>query len=181
MFSPSSDVTYTAIADNRKRLHFFQNDTLVQTINVPSVVTCICKGYFVQNDTYSGSESTLGSPTRSSRPVNFRSEEQLALGTRSGMIYIISNFTLSPYASVGLRLSSIQTLRASSSDDADAVICSGHFNAALVFKNGTQVLKHVTVDWVHTLDIYNDIDSNHNPLIILGCMNSTIEMIRILN
>ena len=135
MQSSTVDASYVIVADSQKRIHFFQNGSLVTTLHVPSVVTSMSSGFFVSNtnidqevnepmDT-TNTATTTTSPSKSQR---ISCDQQVAMATKSGAVFIFSNFVVLPYANLLYPITGIRRLPAMGSDDLDAVLCCGHFN-----------------------------------------------------
>ncbi len=173
--SGQTSINYVVVADNRSSLHFFQSGTLIKTVAVPSVVTCMCTGYFLPLDASASQDSTsveFTSPTKKTRVQN-RTEDQIAVGTKDGRIFIIHGFKCIQYATIGTQLTNIRSMK-SSFDNCDTLICTGNFNSVYLFKDSDEIARYTTSDWIHTLDVLSCDDGNR--YLFLGCLDSKIEI-----
>ncbi|XP_065062402.1 uncharacterized protein LOC135689174 isoform X2 [Rhopilema esculentum] len=184
LVSGSTDATYTVVADNKCCLHFFQSGTLVRTLKLPSVALCMCSGYFIPMDpiltpvpTTPMLTSTPGfsSPTRKTR-LQGRMDDQIAVGTADGKILIVSGPNIVQYGNIGTRITNIHVVRGAY-DGSDLLICSGHFNFLSILQDGKELTRYKTVDWIHTFDILIHEDSN--KYIVIGCLDSKIEILKL--
>lgn len=177
------DVTFTLVADNESRVHWFQNGTLVRTLQLPSPAICMCTGYFIALDSTSTPvpstplPSTPGffSPSRKSR-LQARSDDQVAVGTKDGRIFIIAGHNIVQYGQIGTRVTNIRSIRASY-NGCDVIVCCGHFNFVSIFQDGKELIRYPTQDWIHTFDILNFQDANR--YLFLGCLDNRVEILRL--
>eukprot|EP00794_Sanderia_malayensis_P020171 gene20171-22146_t len=178
--SQPASTNYIIVADNRNSLHFFQSGTLIKTVSVPSTVTCITTGYFLpitSSTTATNEDSTMDnetlSPTKKTR-TQARTEDQVAVATMDGRIFIIHAFKCIPYASIGTKLTNIKTIK-SSFDDCDTMICTGNFNSVFIYKESVEIAHYTTSDWIHTFDVLSCDDGNR--YLFIGCLDSKIEIL----
>ncbi len=175
VISGVTDINYMVVADNRNCLHFFQSGTLVRTVSVPSAVTCMCTGYFLPIDSSNqdSSASEFASPTKKTR-VKSRVEDQIAVGTKDGRIFVISGFNCLPYANIGTRLTNIRAVK-NSFDNCDELICTGNFNTVFIYRDSEEIARYTTADWIHTFDILNTGDGS--KYLFIGCLDSKVEIL----
>jgi len=181
--SGAVDAAYTLIADNNNCVHWFQNGTLVRSSHLPSPVICMCTGYFIALDSTSTpvpstpvpSTPGFSSPSRKPR-LQARADDQVAVGTRDGRIFIIIGQNIIQYGQIGTRITNIRSVKGSY-DGCDLVICCGHFNFVSIFQDGNELKRHPTQDWVHTFDILNYQDSN--KYLFLGCLDNKVEILKL--
>ena len=181
--SGSTDAIFTVVADNKSFLHFFQSGTLVRTLSIPSTVLCMCSGYFTPIDSVSTpvpatpgfSAPPFGSPTRKMRPQG-RAEDQIAVGTKDGRIFIVSGLNILQYGNIGTRITNICAVKGSY-DNCDAVVCSGNFNYLSILQDQNEIARYRTRDWVHTFDIITREDSS--KYIFVGCLDSKIDILKL--
>ena len=179
------------VADSQKRLHFFQNGTLVKTLHLPSVVTSMCSGYFLNNtnsvnSTSAGEESageapakmTSPSPNKSQR-LSSSADKQVAMATRSGAVFIFSNFVVLPYTNLPYAVSSVTRFPAVGVDDLDAVLCCGHFNKLCILQNKRLVTSYETRDWVRSVDILDRGKPCDSSLLVIGCADGSVNILKI--
>ncbi|XP_057315677.1 uncharacterized protein LOC130656773 [Hydractinia symbiolongicarpus] len=176
MQSASADTSYVIVADAEKRIHFFQNERLVTTLLVPSVVTSMCSGYFLNEDCPNDSPSkSTASPLKGQRGY----DEQVALATRSGAVFILSNFNVVPYTNLSYPITQIKSLPASGSDDVDALLCCGHFNKLCILQNRMCVSTFTTEDWIHSFDFVDAAVCGDSLLLVLGCVDNSVRILEI--
>ena len=117
----------------------------------------------------------LTSPTRKSR-LQARVDDQVAVGTRDGRIFIVAGNNIVQYGQIGTRITNIRSIRGSY-DGCDLIICGGHFNFVSIFQDGKELTRHSTKDWTHTFDILNFKDSN--TYVFIGCLDNKIEILKL--
>lgn len=131
MQNSTADASYIIVADSEKRIHLFQNGRLVMTMNVPSVVTSMCSGFFINE----GSTDTLNqnntSPVKGQR---FKGDDQVMLATKSGALFVMSNFNVILYTNLSYAVTNIKLLPATGAENVDAVVCSGYFNKLCILQ-----------------------------------------------
>ncbi|XP_066911049.1 uncharacterized protein [Clytia hemisphaerica] len=174
MQSATMDVSYLMVADSQKRIHFFQNGTLVKTLHVPSVVTSFCSGCFLNNE--DNEQKNVSSPSKSQR---ISSEDQVAMATKSGAIFIFSNFVVVPYSNLLYPVTYIKQLPATGSDNLDALICCGHFNKMCILQNKKLVTSYETKDWVHSIDILEKRSNSDSFSLVVGSLDNTVNILRL--
>lgn len=160
------------VADSQKRVHFFQNGKLVTTLRVPSVVTSMCSGYFVSDES---NEQKVSSPSKSQR-IAF--DEQVAMATKSGAVFIFSNFTVLPYTNFSYPITQIKRLPASGADDQDAILCCGHFNKLCILQNRELVTSYETLDWIRSMELLDQKGSD-GYLLVVGCLDSSVKLLQV--
>jgi len=172
----SVDCNYIVVADSEKNIHLFQNGRLVMTLSVPSVITSMCSGYFISDDTKDHGNNP--SPHKGQR---FHSDKQVALSSKSGAIFILSNFAILPYFTLSYPITKIKLLSASGTDDLDSVLCIGHFNKLCILQNRVCVTTYKTEDWIHSLDVINDDSLKDSPMLVLGCLDKSVKLLQLTN
>ena len=177
MQSSSGDASYIIVADSEKRIHIFQNGRLVMTINVPSVVTSMCSGYFVNEDIGDVSNQGVSSPVKGQR---YKGEDQVAMATKSGAIFILSNFHVLLYANLSYAITNIKLLPATGTEDVDAILCCGCFNKLCILQNRLCVCSYNTNDWIHTFDTINGEFGSEFPLLVVGCLDGSLKLLKLL-
>lgn len=184
MQSSSSDASYLMVADSHKRMHFFQNGTLVKTLHLPSPVTSMCSGYFINNsvsgnntnESDSGNKIT-SSPNKSQRLST--ADNQVAMATQSGAVFVFSNFVVVPYMNLPYPVSFIKCFSAIGIDDLDAVLCCGQFNKLCILQNKRLVTSYVTKDWVQSVDILDRRKFCDSNLLVIGCADDSVNIFKI--
>jgi len=189
MQSSTVDASYLMVSDSQKRIHFFQNGSLVTTLHVPSVVTSMSSGYFVSNSNNSDQDlnnpattnttSTTTMTTSPSKSQRISCDQQVAMATKSGAVFIFSNFVVLPYANLLYPITGIRRLPAMGSDDLDAILCCGHFNKLCILQNRKVVTSYETNDWVDSIDIIERTNSSDAQLIVLGSLDNSVKLLKI--
>lgn len=177
--SSTGDTSYIIVADSEKRIHLFQNGRLVMTLNVPSVVTSMCSGYFLYEDV--AAEVTnpgVASPVKGGQ--RYKGDEQVAMATKSGAIFILSNFHVLLYANLNYAVTNIKLLPATGSEDVDAILCSGHFNKLCILQNRVNVCSYKTNDWIHTFDTISSDSGSEFPLLVAGCLDGSLKLLKLM-
>lgn len=174
MQSTSIDSSYIVIADTEKRIHFFQNEVIVLTLNVPSIVTSMCTGHFINDDVTV--DSTQNTTTKGQRYSN---DEQIAMATKSGAVFVMSNFSIVPYTNLSYPITQLKRIPASGVDDVDAVLCCGNFNKLCILQNRICVSSFETDDWIHTIDLIDEDFRNGSLLLVIGCVDSSVKLFRL--
>ena len=184
MQSSTSDASYLMVADSQKRLHFFQNGTLVKTLHLPSAITSMCSGYFINNTVSgnnteeSGSDSKMTSSPNKSQRIS-TADKQVAMATQSGAVFVFSNFAVVPYVNLPYPVSFIKRFPAIGIDDLDAVLCCGQFNKLCILQNKRLVTCYETKDWVHSVDILDRRKLCDSNLLVIGCADDSVNILKI--
>jgi len=177
MQSSSGDASYIIVADSEKRIHLFQNGKLVMSINVPSVVTSMCSGYFINDGGGEVCNQGAGSPVKGQR---YKGDDQVAMATKSGALFVLSNFNVLLYANLSYAITNIKLLPATGAEDVDAILCSGYFNKLCILQNRICVCSYKTHDWIHTFDMINGDIGSEFPLLIVGCLDGSLKLLKLL-
>lgn len=165
-------VNYIIVSDTCKNIFILQNGMVVHTLHMTSVVTAMTSGYFIpiMPPPFSPSQSFS-----SARPQPPTCQSQVALGTEEGSIFVLNNFQLQSYASVHLPVTNLVSFpNKSCQEKTDFLLCSGHFNALMVFDKQELVHRLETKEWIRTLSC--SYDDKH---VILGMLDNTISIYRL--
>ena len=186
MQTSTSDASYLMVADSQKRIHFFQNGTLVKTLHLPSAVTSMCSGYFINNsgNNSGGSVDEAGSEHRMTSSPNksqrlSAADKQVAMATRSGAVFVFYNFVVVPYTNLPYPISFVKRFPAIGIDDLDAVLCCGQFNKLCILQNKRLVTSYETRDWVHSVDILDRRKLCDSNLLVIGCADDSVKILKI--
>lgn len=167
---------FVLVGDNREQLHVLHDGSTINVIKTPGVVTAMCKGWFM-NTTSIGYQAPTN---REGTPVASPQENtQVLLGTESGAIYLLHNFTVSldEYARAPQNIVSLNAIHLPEYET-DLVVCGGYFNSVEVFHEGRKVGSFPSLDWTNTVDV-KDIDGDGVKEIIFGCMDNTIQALKV--
>ncbi|XP_033107943.1 uncharacterized protein LOC117109668 [Anneissia japonica] len=159
---------YVIASDDCKNLHFLQQGTVVVTLTCQSIITAMCKGYFVPSDEL---ELTATCPETPS---------QVALGAEDGSVYIMCNFQIyfDEYTNVKLPIKQLAALPGNNSSEVQNLVCTGNFNHLVIYHAKKLVAKYETSDWVCSLTVAaQNQDGSHQ--VIVGCCNNVVEAIKI--
>lgn len=179
----SVDVTYTLVADNKNRVHWFQSGTLVKTVSLPAPVVCMCSGYFTPLDSTSTpvpstpvpSAPGFSSPAGKAR-LQARADDQIAVGTKDGNILILAGLNIVQYGHIGTTITNIRAVKGPY-DGCDLLICCGNFNFISIFKDGKETIRHHTRDWIHTFDLLTFQDSL--KYLFIGCLDNRVQILKL--
>lgn len=160
-------VNYIMATDNCGQLYLIQNGKVVLVTRTPQNITAMCSGHFVDpeeietNDADGDVQSALGT--------------QIALGSDSGAIYIMSNFQVytTEFANINYPIRQMKTLKAGDSQGTDSILCGGHFNALSVLRNGAEIAQKTMPDWVTSI-VTEDIDDDGTEEVIVSCLNDEV-------
>lgn len=174
--SAGTVTNYVLVADTSKNLYFLQNGTVVYKMQVPSVVTAMTGGYFLT----CGPKSQVRSPAQALSSPRWQGGtvprlSQVALGTESGAIFVLNDFQLLPFANVQLPVTQLDSL-SSLADGVDCLLCIGHFDALMVFRNHELILQHRTQDWVQTLACC---ETGSGKEVLLGLADNSVEAYKV--
>ncbi|XP_028398736.1 uncharacterized protein LOC114522281 [Dendronephthya gigantea] len=165
--SPSLVSNYVLVADSHKNLYVLQNGNVVRTLDMPSTVSTMCVGYFLDGlDTNTPLSPHSSVTTRTGTP------HQVALGMIDGRIFILNNFSLTLYANIKLSLTKI--VACSLGKTMDTLLCCGYFNSMLVYHNGKRLHKVRTDDWVSSIKVVPS-RGKHEHCVYLGTLDGTIQ------
>lgn len=165
--SPCLVSNYVLVADSNKNLYVLQNGNVVRTLDVPSTVSTMCAGYFLEGlDTNTPLSPHSTVTTRAGTP------HQVALGMNDGRIFILNNFNLTLYANIKLSLTEI--VGCSLGKAMDTLLCCGYFNSMLVYLNGKLLHKITTDDWVSSIKVV-PCRGKHEHCVYLGTLDGTIQ------
>ncbi|KXJ19091.1 uncharacterized protein LOC110231309 [Exaiptasia diaphana] len=165
-------VSYIIVSDTCKNIFILQNGMVVHTLHMTSVVTAMTSGYFIPIMPPPFSPTQSFSSPRSLQPAR---QSQVALGTEEGSIFVLSNFQLQPYASVRLPITNLLSFPNNGCPEkTDFLLCSGHFNALMVFDQQEIVHRLETKEWIHTVSC--SYDDKH---VVLGMLDNTISIYRL--
>lgn len=171
----SVDCSYIIVADSEKNMHLFQNGRQVLTLPVPSVVISMCSGYFICED----SKDVSIKNTSQVKGQRYNVDKQIALATTTGAIFVLSNLTIIPYHTLSFPLTQIKTLPAMGTYYYDSLLCVGQFDKLCILQNTLLVTSYKTTDWIHAFDIIDDDKLNDSPLIVLGCLDCSISLVKV--
>lgn len=173
-FSHTSN--YVLVADNSEHLHILHEGSIINVLKTPGVVVAMCKGWFMNTTAigYQAPTNREGAPAAS-----IQENTQVLLGTESGAIYLLHNFTISAdeYARVPQIIVSLNPIHLPEYET-DLVICAGYFNSLDVFHEGRKIGSFPSPDWISTVDTA-DIDGDGVTEIVFGCMDNTIQAVKI--
>ncbi|KAK9768665.1 hypothetical protein K7432_000500 [Basidiobolus ranarum] len=109
------DTHFILACDGSPYVHFLQKGTLTKSLELPSLINCMCYGYFTEND---APEKAL----------------QVALGGNDGNVYILENFKVSKHINIDHPVTNVKRLKAEGATD--ILLCTGHMNGAQLYKDG---------------------------------------------
>ncbi|CAL1527521.1 unnamed protein product [Lymnaea stagnalis] len=160
---------YLLVADNAKRIHVISNGTLVSSLNAPTNITAMTQGRFIP-------ANKLSLPSGQSLSSD---AEQVALGSSSGSVYILHNLniTLDDYVNTKHPITNLCTLP-QPENSTDLLLCSGHFSSLHLYRDGQLLMEYPTSDWVSNIATA-DIDDDGALEIIIGCMDRTVQALKI--
>ncbi|ELT88704.1 hypothetical protein CAPTEDRAFT_224174 [Capitella teleta] len=160
---------YLLATDHSQHLHFIHQGTVVLTLKTPSTITAMCEGKFI-----CPTEIETKDPSGTSNPA---CETQVALGSSTGAIYIMTNFEIytEEFAHVQLPITSLETLPPV--DGKNGLLCAGHFNALCVFREGKELSRFPTSSWVTSLCLEEEEDGKCR--VVIGCDDRTVYAVQI--
>jgi len=177
MQNSTADASYIIVADSEKRIHLFQNGRLVMTMAVPGIVTSMCSGFFINEGSNDALNQSGSSPVKGQR---FKGDDQVMLATKSGALFVMSNFNILLYANLSYPVINIKLLPATGAEDVDAVVASGYFNKLCILQNRRTVCSYSTGDWIHTFDMIDEqYGSGEYPLIVVGCLDGSLKILKL--
>lgn len=132
----------------------------------------MCSGYFISDEP---NEQKVSSPAKTQR-LTF--DEQVAMATKSGAVFIFSNFSVLPYTNFSYPISQIKRLPASGADEQDAILCCGHFNKLCILQNRELVTSFETLDWIRSMELLDQKSSDVYQLVV-GCLDNTVKLLQI--
>lgn len=160
---------YIIAADDRQHLHVINQGEVVMTVNTPTVVTAMCCGNFIDTVKLEGVQEASGS----------KDNQQVALGSASGAIYILHNFTVTEdeFANANYPITNLHRYP-NHTGQLDFLLSTGHFNALHVYHDGKKVGHLETSDWVNSIAIAESSKDNQ-PSVVLGCLDNSILSVKI--
>jgi len=143
------------VADGSPFLHFYNQSLRVYSLLTPARITSICCGLFQVDDKQ-------------------ENRTQIALGCENGFIYLVKDYQLKPFITVGNYITNIQSFKPSENrSSTHMLLCAGHFNALNVYIEDQLALSIETEDWVHTFHV-GDINNDSRDEVVIGTVNNTI-------
>lgn len=100
------------------------------------------------------------------------------MATKSGAVFIFSNFVILPYFNLTYPITKIKRLPPGA-DDQDAILCCGHFNKLCMLQNKTLVSSYETKDWIHSIELLDEQYCNDGHLLVLGCLDNSATLLRV--
>ncbi|KAL5008830.1 hypothetical protein ScPMuIL_014411 [Solemya velum] len=164
--------SYILASDSANHLYFFHQGVVVMVIDTPSVITAMCCGRFVPANKLDDSAHTNGNSSQD--------DTQVALGSYSGAIYILHNFSITEdeFANAHNPVTNLTTLPCPESD-IDCLLGTGHFNSLYVYRDTKMVGQFTTPDWINSLDMA-DKDSNGVKEIVVGCLDNSVHAFKVI-
>ncbi|KAK6181205.1 hypothetical protein SNE40_009114 [Patella caerulea] len=162
--------TYLLVADSASMLHVINQGTIVMTLKSPAIITAMSAGRFINSSKLGVQTPTAGSNTS----ITSKISQQVALGSRTGAVYILHNFsiTLDEFANCKCPITELSVLKMPDKET-DYLLCCGHINSLLVFQDGKVYCEYEMPDWINTIDTC-DIDNDGLTEIVVGCLDNSI-------
>lgn len=161
---------YLLVADDTPRLHLLQRGQIVISIPTPATVTAMEQGTFVSPSQLPAGPTAWGGNCK-----------QVALGTNTGAVYILYNFsiTLEEIVRVEGPITHLAALQVVDSP-LDLLLCAGHFKALCIYRQGKLIHRHATSDWINSI-VSADVDKDETKEVIVGCMDRTVYALKCSN
>ncbi|CAO3662858.1 unnamed protein product [Umbelopsis ramanniana] len=159
-------VAYILVCDGWPLLHFLSKGERIMTISLPSIINTMCAGYFSRSSRNTNADEPGG-------------KQQIALAGQNGDIYIMENYKISAFFSVGYPVTKLLRYRPRGFENTspDVLICAGHRNELKAYHNGSLIATYETEDWIHDMTL-GDIDADDNEELVLGLLNQTILVLK---
>ncbi|XP_046347543.1 uncharacterized protein LOC124128215 [Haliotis rufescens] len=173
------ECNYVLVADNACHIFILNQGVVIMVLTAPAPVTAMCEGRFVAVD-----KLDLSPPGKDALPtpaVTSKHCHQVALGTQTGAIYLLHNFTITvdEFANAQSQVTNIATLSRPDSDT-DMLLCCGQFNHLNTYHDGQLVAEFPTPDWINSLAVA-DIDNDGVAEAVVGCLDHSVHAIKILS
>lgn len=162
--------SYIMVSDCHNHVYMLQQGTIVMVLETPAVITAMCPGKFVPSEKLPVGHLANG---------NVQTDEQVALGSENGAIFLFHNFAITEdeYANAQYPITNMESLTVTDYDT-DLLLCSGHFNKLHVYSDGKKIGDYPTTDWICSMNTI-DLDNDGVKEVVVGCLDNSIHAIKV--
>ncbi|KAL0082969.1 hypothetical protein J3Q64DRAFT_1750930 [Phycomyces blakesleeanus] len=160
-------------------VHFVQEGEKIMTLRVPSIIHSMCAGHFLTTSTEKSLNDQQPKAIHAGQDVKINSKQVLLAG-EDGNVYILVNFEVYLWFTVGICLTNILTFRPSwlLEEEPDIIICAGQSNGVYIYHGRKMVGEITTADWPHAMTM-GDVNADGQDELVLGLLDQTVEVYRL--
>ncbi|KAI8982411.1 hypothetical protein BDF20DRAFT_912574 [Mycotypha africana] len=172
------DMSCLLVCDGWPFVHFIQNGERILTLQTSTVIHSMCSGNFLTTEGYeklvekqNKRRATVESPEKK------LTSQQVLMAGADGYVYIMIDFEIYQWFKVGFCLTKILKFRPSSfkEEETDIILCVGHSNQLLGYRNGELICQIVTSDWPHAITL-GDVNADGSDELVIGTLDQMIEV-----
>jgi len=135
-------------------IHYYNQGQRIFTLWFPNRINTLCHGNFENNIT-------------------------IVAGCEDGFIYIVQDYTLRRYISVGHPITQLLPIKLEG-HSIHSLLCVGHFNSLKVYHQSKLLIEHKTSDWIHTMSV-GDVDNDGKEEIVVGLVSNLVQVFKVIS